>query len=1367
MTDSDGTLGNPPQPGTPANFSGANSSSLEQIQVKPIDVLEPIPPNPFTKLDQVSNMGTFTLSKKGKQPTSVQNPQDPVTRTPLTAVRVGTEIAGKPQSQEIKAQQEKIITLREEISSLEARTEDVFKIFLATNVPLVFDDEVQPAGEIKAQILGELAKLRENLQIENPNTEEAGAALASLKEELEDYWSIAERKLKETLAAKPDSTSDIDSIKSITDLQDRANGLLEELANYHQVLTEEEKNRITLELEDIRSFVKNPSSADEVDIKIKLKAVDKILREKKDSSSTPPRPEDSDPAAAQALALEEASRREDLAQFQTKLGRFEEKLSNLKKEKVFINRNTLPRIEEVISKLEDFLRRYPEMGDVSVLKVVIGEQFKNLEELLSKEEQILEQAKGKHSALSKRIIDLGHFISEVPELITKGDQLSVNIKIDSSVRGDIYDLVDKLRWLREPPHKIDRDYDVTELRTQIDALKELITKAEESLLSEEEGERLEKERNEEEKKREQEKKTAEQEEAIETLNELNGLLPSLLSTSNQLEAIIPKIEDTGRRDELIQDNKELHALQEEIKTTKTQKRLEEFKVRLIAHERNVEEESRIIAEKEAALENSLALNVFDGWPSTIRFEVPKHNPKQGQPTPKKAGRWVIAKNGIEKPIDPRDAQLFTSMKTNFDKTFKEYLDFIAEPNSNKKIVVARELIIVKNKIIAALIEEKADEAQRLIRSFSTVLNETIELWKKKVEEEEKSLLESKKRQAEKVALEERMKKREETLAEVEETSKLLEPYLNGEDIDGIVSKKTELKKLMRTLVEMKNTVHEAISSGKKGAEESVSAYENLLGHTKLILGEIESEINETEKRLNKKYNRKTGQFETKEESVIRTPSAQVPADNRTYSFKDKKTGEWKTVDANGWKEEQERRAEEQERISAMTPEQMLAEGIERREEKSGEQAYLDFLERDPKGFKQAFVGKKWSYGDPLKKVVTDVIKKYVDRLRTKQIDMNDRLNKHRAEAERLGEGEGGYNTLAAAGYEKKLELLGNEIDSLDENMIPQAELDKRNVAEQRAKDQEKQSLNSVKQTYQPAEGVTKLAPIPEGFTQEQLRDYKAPEAPLKSDGMVRSIDMNDPNDAWRKTATDLRYVEKQGHRVETVTQPEALEEKKKRKFTAVKNLFESLQKMIKVDPKLPNSEKMRTRRLILGGSLAAVTSAVMLAALLPDDKRSESAPVASAPRTLEEAVPLESWRKFVSGKSAHEELKAVVNDVVDRNIGFEKFAQKYFTEMHIDFNNPESLNTVAKLEPFTLISNAPTYAGLNKDQRKQLCDYIMRLQQIGDATYGLAREKQKNAESMGPKPRETLEEFYMRMLTAAVNADSRYQIALAQRTTRT
>jgi hypothetical protein len=397
MTDSDGTLGNSPQPGTPANFSGAGSRVQEQIQGKPGNVPQSIS-NPLTKL----NAGVFRVRTKGEQPTISYQNQMSAPQTVTPTVVVGREIGRNQKSPEIKAQEEKIIELREKISALEARTEDVFKIFLATNVPLVFNGVVQPAGEIKAQILGELEELREDLQIENPNTKETERVLAIFKEELEDYWGVAERKLKETLTAKPDSASDIDSIESITDLQDRANGLLEELANYHQVLTEEEKGRITLDLEDIRSFVKDPSSVDKVDIKIKLKAVDRILREKKYGSSAQSGPEDSDPAAAQALALEEASRLEDLTQFQTKLGRFEEKLNNLKKEKVFLDRNILPRIEEIISKLEDFLRRYPEMGDVSVLKVVIEEQFQNLGKMLSEEEAVLEQAKGSLSSHHRR-----------------------------------------------------------------------------------------------------------------------------------------------------------------------------------------------------------------------------------------------------------------------------------------------------------------------------------------------------------------------------------------------------------------------------------------------------------------------------------------------------------------------------------------------------------------------------------------------------------------------------------------------------------------------------------------------------------------------------------------------------------------------------------------------------------------------------------------------------------------------------------------------------------------------------------------------------------------------------------------------------
>jgi predicted small secreted protein len=716
---------------------------------------------------------------------------------------------------------------------------------------------------------------------------------------------------------------------------------------------------------------------------------------------------------------------------------------------------------------------------------------------------------------------------------------------------------------------------------------------------------------------------------------------------------------------------------------------------------------------------------------------------------------MISKNGIDKTIDAKDTQLFNSMKTNFDKTFKEYLDFIAEPNSNKKIEVARKLIIVKNKIIAALIEEKTDEAQRLIRSFSTVLNETAELWKKKVEEEEKNLLENKKRQAEKVALQERIKKQDNALSTLQETHKVIDPYLHDEEHANTISEKRLLQQMIGQLAQEKDIALRAVEASEKDAGDKVTQYENRLAELTKTFADIEARINRV-------------QGGKEDSSVIRTPSAQVPADNRTYSFKDKKTGEWKTVDANGWKEEQERRAAEQERISHMTSEQMLVEGIERREEKSGEQAYLDFLEKDPKGFKQAFVGKKWTYGDPLKKVVTDVIKKYVDRLRTKQIDMNDRLNKHRAEAERLGEGEGGYNTLAAAGYEKKLELLGDEIDSLDENMIPQAELDLKKVQELRAEASANQSRRSVRETFQPQKGVAKLAPIPEGLSQEELRAYKAPEVPITSDNMVRSIDMNDPSDAWRKDAKDLRYIEQQGYPVVK----ENLEEKKQRKFTAVKNLFDTLQKSIKLDSKLPNSTKIRNRRLILGGGLAVVTG-IIVGALLQDDKRSGEEVAARAPRTLEEAVPLESWRTYVTGPLASEELKTVVKDFVDEKIGFNKFAQKYFTEMHIDPNNPESLSTVAKLEPFMLMSDAPTCAGTNNDQRKQLCDYIIKLQAIGDATYGLAREKQRTAinfapisESMGPKPRETLEEYYMRILTAAVNADLRYQASRKQQTTR-
>jgi hypothetical protein len=815
-------------------------------------------------------------------------------------------------------------------------------------------------------------------------------------------------------------------------------------------------------------------------------------------------------------------------------------------------------------------------------------------------------------------------------------------------------------------------------------------------------------------------------------NELQRLDTSALTPEIQQELIglldsIEKLFSLDTEERLVDLDKELNRLEELVREAADAEkiRLDAKKIEEVKNEKTKAKEQELL-EKEKLEKESQAL--FSGalslWPPYIYFEKPKNG----------KGGWFLRLDG--KTTELQDTKAWTEVEADTKPIFAEYFKFISDTNSKtraRKIEKFRDLILAKNDVVSALIDGDLEKVAVLRETLRTLIEESKELWHKVLEGDKKAEAERIKREE----IFEGFKKMQKLFAEQKAIADSLITTQEISTEDG--------RKALISFKDRVATLEEELKSAfEKGEPIDEYNYATFTTHLESFTQVIAQAI----KRLNKIHT--TGNTVLRSSLNLKNKRGKVHKRDGTI------------VSVEAWIKEQEEMAKKKSQESRIRQSKTETELLG---------AHKDSFTRNREAYKALYVNKNFSAEDTMNEAAKDFVlsdeitslEKGVEQL-TKERGMLDASLDNANSPEEL------QSTV------KKLERtnglirrVDEEINSLKDNETIKAE------AARLQKNAEKEHLTMLRETYSP-EHDDSLAYIPiagkeysllknwkeasrrrvaeghrkreashldaENLTQEEVRALK-PEVvtlterlhPNHTDGMTRSL----TEDQARHTEGAYFVNE---HAQNNTQEPTPLREQLSESLTL------RLKKVAKIIESFEGRYGKDWRKYAVPAAL------VVAAAALYTNK--DNQPVST--QSVEVQTPrIENWKTIFKKKESLDFLKDFIGQ---KEINFSDLIKKYAPNVPVNTMNPASLVTLSTWKTGELLGDNPTISGLTNEQRKELCDIIKNLEEIGEgaelylkksADQGLTTYKSSDYKRIGTDV--TILDFYESVRQAARQAE--------------
>ncbi|MEN9880905.1 MAG: hypothetical protein RLZZ308_88 [Candidatus Parcubacteria bacterium] len=842
-----------------------------------------------------------------------------------------------------------------------------------------------------------------------------------------------------------------------------------------------------------------------------------------------------------------------------------------------------------------------------------------------------------------------------------------------------------------------------------------------------------------EKKKSEDELTKKLQEATVTEKILTDFIPTFGTfslTHEKAQRLIPKLSDTTTQQTLQEQGGYLWDLAGQIHAGEniTQQTIDDFKNTLKTYEASLKDiENRIDEQEKKAqqvLEKSRSLTPWTGWPKSI--ELINRKADRNKNIHAKT-YWEITNSttGLKQELTP--IERWNDVKLEFDRSFKEYENFLKQDESLRKIERYPDLVKAKNAIITALFELDPERALTLVSVLNNTLDTTKKAWETFKELEAKEKKKSEEEKAKQEALSKKIKQLETSLDE-------LTTIIEGSSFSAVSG------------IIITNAEKEAIKKNIKYAERQ-------LGEVKQApndgdIADVQNHVDAITSQIKQKQDATNG-IERKKQTQPRFVHRPVSLNTRIVVRDTNGTYKETTV---GEVEQKRALDEEAKKASIIASQEEVVEH------------YFAVFNKNKKGFLETFIPKdpnnnnEWSSLSE-KEAVLGIIQNYetditstilrlkglpesietanqinqlqeelrvIDDLRHQKLTKEDSLKKfvqsYRPSGDKNLEHLNSYrNTPKKKGFFARIVSKKNtpkEVQEVDtpqtltigtddthaqtSNMTrPYMDEEMHTAIKDRLSEKEQGNLTITTKDQQlahtlPVEAVREQEPL----TTEQVQPTPSQETEENTTPDT-TTPLHTPEEAGNPSTTQETTLEttpeatnQEEPQPETPTQavapsPESSEERA-RKLQAIDRLTSTLR-----------SEKTKNWASILalaGAGLTLMYGGKELAQHIHGKKEGV---------TLSTLEQLASWKDFFQT----EEDKRWLHDIHgSTKLGFIPLMQKWAPAVDINKNNPATIVALSAMKCVELLNSHEMVYGLNNTQREQVCQVVRNLEKTIQAT---------------------------------------------------